>query len=138
MPKLETALYGYLSNDPGVASLVGDRIYPFRLKEGTVLPAIAWQRISAQRTYTHDLFVEANPWVRARVQVACWSNTPLQAIEVGEAVLSALSGYTGDMEGEYIGSVTAEVERDDYEPTTRLYRRIVDFFITYEDEPAGS
>ena len=138
MPKLESALYDYLSADPLLSSLVSDRIYPLRLKEGTVLPAIAWQRISAQRTYTHDAFVDTAPWVRARVQIACWSNTALGAIEVGEAVMAALSGYTGDMEGEYIGSSTAELELDDYEPTTRLYRRLVDFFITYEEEPAGS
>lgn len=138
MPKLEEAVYGYLSGEPGVAALVGDRIYPGRVKEGATLPAISYQRISANRTYTYDSFADTSAWVRARVQFNCWSNTPLQAIEVGEAVLLALSGYSGDMSGEYIGQSSAELELDDYDGPTKLYRRVVDFFITYEDEGTAS
>lgn len=134
MPQLETALYAYLSTEVSLAALVDDRIYPFRLPEGASLPAIAWQRISAQRTYTFDAFGTSGAYVRARVQFACWAETPLEAIDVGEALLGALSGYSGDMEGELIGSSTAQFEFDDYESQTRLYRRLVDFFITYEDD----
>ena len=134
MPKLEDALYAYLSNDGNVAALVDDRIYPVRLPEGTTLPAIAWQRVSAQRTYTFDSFANTSAYVQARVQFSCWAETAMEAFETGEAVLHALSGYTGDMEGELIGSATAELELDDYESKTRLYRRLVDFYITYEDD----
>jgi hypothetical protein len=135
MPKLEAALFGYLSDDPGIAALVDDRIYPVRLPEGAVLPAIVWQRISAARTYTHDPFDETKAWTQARVQFSCWHWTALGAIELGEAVLTALSGYSGQMEGELIGAAMADFELDDYEAETRLYRRLVDFLISYEDEP---
>lgn len=138
MPTLEAALYDYLTNDGGVAALVDDRVYPTRLPEGTnaqplPLPAISFQRISAARTYTYDSFEETSAWVRARVQFSCWSHSALESIEVGEAVLLALSGYSGDMSGEYIGSSSAELELDDYDAPVRLFRRSVDFFITYED-----
>lgn len=143
MPKLEAALYGYLSTDPRLSALVGDRIYPFRLPEPTKaqpisLPAVSWQRISAQRTYTYDSFEDTAAFVKARVQFSCWSNSPLEAIQVGEAVLLALSGYNGDMAGELIGSAEAALEIDDYEAGTKLYRRVIDFLISYEDEESGS
>lgn len=135
MPILESALYDYLSTDVSVSALVDERIYPFRLPEGCVLPAIAWQRISSSRIYTHDPFEDTAAFVRARVQFSCWAVTPLEAIQIGEAVLLALSGYSGDMSGQLIGASSAELELDEYEQQTKLYRRVVDFFITYEDEP---
>jgi len=134
MPKLEAAVYAYLVTQPSVSALVDDRIFPFRLQEGCDLPAIAWQRVSAERTYTYDSFVDTAAFVTARVQFACWARTPLEAIEVGEAILQVLSGYEGDMSGELIGSSMAALELDDYEPQTRLYRRLIDFHITYEDD----
>lgn len=139
MPALEQALFTYLSDDPGIASLVGDRIYPVRLPEGCVLPAVAWQRISARRLYTHDSFDDTAAFVQARVQFSCWATTALEAIRIGEALLLALSGYGGDMAGELIGSSMADLELDDYEPQHKLYRRIVDFLIAYEEASlAGS
>jgi hypothetical protein len=140
---LETAIFDYLSEDPGVAALVGDRIYPVRIPPGTnaqptPLPAISFQRISAGRTYTYDSFAETSAWVRARVQFSCWSNSALGAIEVGEAVLLALSGYNGTMSGKYIGASSAELELDDYDAGGKLFRRAIDFFISYEDESAAS
>lgn len=135
MPVLEEALFTYLSADPAVYALVEERIYPFRLPEGCLLPAIAWQRISSSRTYTHDPFEDTSAFVRARIQFSCWAIAPLQAIQIGEAVLLALSGYTGDMAGQLIGASSAELELDEYEQQTKLYRRVLDFFISYEDEP---
>jgi len=72
------------------------------------------------------------------VQFSCWSTTPLEAIKAGEAVLLALSGYDGDMAGQQIGSSQAEFELDDYQPGVKLYRRLVDFIITYEEDDLGT
>lgn len=137
MPKIEAALYSYLVTEPTVSALVSDRVYPFRLPEGTALPAIAYQRISAQRTYTFDAF-GTPAWTRARIQFSCWGSTALEAIEVGEALLLSLSGYEGDMSGELIGSAMAEFELDDYQSQDRLYRRLLDVFISYEDDAYAS
>lgn len=135
---LETALKSYLGADGPIVALVGDRIYPNRLKEGATLPAIAYHRISANRLYTHDSFENTDAWTTARVQFNCWAKTANEAMTVGEAVLAALSGYDGDMGGELIGSVMAANEIDDYEGATKLHRRILDFFISYEDAVTGS
>lgn len=138
MAKLEAALFDYLTgNDANTAALVDDRVYPLRLVEGCVLPAIAYQRVSASRRYTHDTFEDTSAYVNARIQFACWSNSALKAMNVGEAVLLDLSGYGGTMSGVLIGSSFAELERDDYESDTRLYRRLLDFRISYEDDTSG-
>ena len=55
-------------------------------------------------------------------------------MNVGEALVLALSGYSGDVDGTLIGQSFAELELDDYSGDTRLFRRIVDFRIGYEDD----
>lgn len=130
---LETALFDYLSTDPGVSALVGERIYPNRLAEKTLIPAITWHRVDAPRTYTFDSFEDTDAWVQARIQFNCWAYTPDVAMTVGEAVLMALSGFDGDMAGQLIGSSFAVNEFDTYEGETKFHRRILDFIISYED-----
>lgn len=134
MPKLETALYEYLSADGGISALVGDRIYPNHLTEGTLIPAISWNRVSARRIYTYDAFADTDAWAQARIQINCWAYTAEEAMEVGEAVLLALSGYDGDMSGQLVGSSFADNELDMYEAATKFHRRILDFLISYEDD----
>lgn len=130
---LEEALYEFLKNDAGVSALVGDRIFPVRVKEGADLPAIAYQRISTFRTYTFDRKPDADPWMRARIQFSCWARSALEARDVAEALNVALSGHTGDMEGLEVGSVDIELELDDYEPETGFFRRIVDAMVSLDE-----
>lgn len=135
---LETALYGYLTSDPGVEALVLDRVYPVRMPEGTILPAITYARVSATRTYTYDSFEDTDAFTKARVQFNCWSTRPEEAMEIGEAVLLALSGYDGDMGGQLIGASFAVLEQDLYDGETKIYRRSLDFHILYEDNITSS
>lgn len=131
---LENALFAYLSTDPQLSSLVEDRIFPIRMPEGTVLPAVTYARVSSTRTYFYEKFEDTDPFTRVRVQFNCWSNIADQAMEVGEAVLLALSGYDGDMAGQLIGSSFNVLEQDQYEGDAKLFRRILDFHIMYEDD----
>jgi hypothetical protein len=134
---LEEALFSYLSDDPALHALVtGDdgvvRIYPVRLPEKCKIPAISWNRVDAKRIYTYDSFAETEAWVMARVQFNCWAYTAHDAMDVGSALLAALSGYDSDMAGELITAFSVN-ELDTYEPATKFHRRVLDFFISYED-----
>jgi hypothetical protein len=135
---LEQALFDYLSEDPVVSALVGAgeeaRIYPFRVPEGKALPAISYARAGTNRTYTYDSFEETNAFVRARVSFHCWSNVPDEAMQVGEAVMLALSGYGGQMGGQLVGASFNVLEIDIYEPESKMYRRTLDFHIMYEED----
>ena len=125
---LEEALYSYLSD---ILS-VGTRIFPKRAPEGTVIPYVTYERVSAQRTYTHDPFPEL-PWVRVRVSFACVGQTALESISLGNEVVAALSSYSGDMDGVAIGKSDVVNETDLYDPQSKLYRRVVDVLIDHEE-----
>jgi hypothetical protein len=133
MPQLEPGLYAYLKNDPAVSALVGDRIFPNVVPEGTILPSIRYQRITTQREDTHDPFGEMHAYVRATVQIDSWSTSAQGAMEVGEAVMLALSGFHGDMEGVSIGRVTNVRESDTYDLQKKLHGRSQDFQFWYMD-----
>jgi hypothetical protein len=130
VPKLEEALFDYLTSDAGVSALVDERVYPVRLPERSLIPAISWSRVSANRIYTYSTFEDTDAWVAARIQFNCWDYTAMGSMELGEAVLKALSGYYG----EFIGSSFAINELDIYEAPTKFHRRILDFLISYEDD----
>jgi len=138
MPVLEAPLYEYLAAE--LADVVGDRIYPVRGEEGAGLPYVAWSRVSAIREGDHDPFGEHRAWVRARIQFNCWAAEMLTAINVGEAVVAALSGFSGFMGDNDDIRVTADVllELDAYEEATKLYRRIVDVQFAYAEGVVGS
>lgn len=133
MPQLETGLYAYLKNDPAITALVGDRIFPNVVPEGTILPNIRYQRITTSREETHDPFGEMFAYVRATVQIDSWMTSAEGAMEVGEAVMLALSGFHGDMEGVRIGRVHNIRESDTYDQQKKLHGRSQDFEFSYAD-----
>lgn len=145
MPDFEDALVTYLSEDAGISALVDDRIFKNALppktgtQPGAGIPAISFNRVSADRIYTYDAYPDSDAWVSARVQVNCWAFTATEAMDIGVAVLAALSGYGGDMAGELIGSSFAVNEFDIFEVPTKFHRRILDFVISYDEAvPAES
>lgn len=135
-------LFSYLSEDAGVLDSVSDRLFPLRLDEGCDLPAIAYQLISAPRTYTHDNADRSGTVkVKARYQFACWAQSALEAIQTAEQLVVALSGYQGDMGSTYVQASFIPNEYDTArDPDTNLYRRIVDAILIHEEDlgPTGS
>ena len=132
MPKLENAMFDYLSTDATLSALVDTRIYPAKLPEPVTFPAIAWNRISAERVATYDAFDDYDAFVYTRVQFDAWAETYDEAMAVGEALLAALSGYGGVMSGELI-TAHAINEFDDHDSQTKKFRRSLDFRVGYED-----
>lgn len=126
MPVIEAPLFTYLSAELSV----GDRIYPKRAPEGAVLPYVIYERVSSQRTMTHDAFGTMRAWVRARVSFTARAITMLGAIGIGEEIVAALSGY-GDHSP--IGSCEVTTEIDLYDAQTKLYSRVTDVYVSYED-----
>jgi hypothetical protein len=87
-----TALRAHLLGDAAIAALVVARIYPLRLPQKTVLPAIVLTRISTVR-YGHLRGNEA--LARPRYQVDAWATTHDAATELGGLVRQRLNGYAG-------------------------------------------
>jgi uncharacterized protein DUF3168 len=139
MAKLEQALYTLLTNDTAVAAFVGDRIFPVSMPKPdpsnpTGLPAVSYRRLPGEYIYTFDKFDEGSAYVNATVEFSAWSNNAKEAMDVGEALVLALSGYSGDVDGTLIGQSFTRLELDMYDGDTKLYRRAVEFRIGYEDD----
>lgn len=86
------ALVSLLSADPGVAALVGDRIFPERLPQGQALPAITYaviddrERVNLSGPRGHTT---------TRVQVDALAATGKLATATDKAVRDALHGFAG-------------------------------------------
>jgi hypothetical protein len=122
---IESSLYTALSGNASLAALVGTRIKPDVLPQGTTLPAVVYQRISTPR---NQAFGSAQTVVisRPRFQFSCWALTPDDALAVCAALRTALLALTNP--------VTLESEYTMRDPDTNYYRRNLDSFIGHVGE----
>lgn len=138
---IETGLRSHLINDATVAGLVATsdsppahRVHPLRLPQGFALPAVSYQRVSADRR--HTITDGPTGWAWTRFQVDCWANTYTSVRDLAEAVRQALDGYKGDIGGEnHVGGIYIEGERDLFEEDLEIYRVSLDFLIPYIETP---
>jgi len=134
----------FLAADAAITALVGTapttRIYPLSLPQRPTLPALTYSWISATRIPVMDAPIGmASP----RVQVDCWADTYLVAVELFEAVRQRLDGFKGTMgsPGTLVHGAFLDSERDFYEATVEagtgsgrgIYRRSADYLIHYEE-----
>lgn len=131
------AMYEFLADQPGITAIVDDRIYPHHLPEGAKLPAVTWFRVSAPRVHTYgtDEVPTAGDWVNARIQFDCWETTAKKAATLGDQVVIAFSGYGGDMGGQLQAVSTVEQEIDTFDTPLKIYRRIVEVIVSYQETP---
>lgn len=126
---IETGLRTHLINNAAVAALVGSRVYPMRLPQGFVLPAISYQRISGPRQYDS---VGATGRVHSRFQVNCWAETYAGARDLANKVRLALNDHRGVLgDKSNVGSIELVADRDDFETSTEFNRVILEFIIPY-------
>jgi hypothetical protein len=134
MTEIRTNLYQKLVGDPGVYAIVGDRIFPIKLPQGTTVPAITYQLIDdppASQAYGEK---SAMPYPRYAIN--CWAADPDKAVELKEAVKLALECQLGWWEGSagrrrvwdsrYLG------QRELDQPEAGLYIRQLDFRIMHD------
>lgn len=91
--EIEAALYAELAADSSVSALVSSRIYPVLIPQDVDMPAIAYQRISGPRDYSH----QGAGLVSARFQITCQATSYSGAKSLAAAVRDALSGFSGTM-----------------------------------------
>lgn len=125
----ETELIDRLEADSGIGAIADDRIYPDRLPNTPVLPALVWQQISGVRVYHLS-----GPSGRAepRYQIDCWGSTKTQAKALSAAVRSSLSGFNGKLTT-VRAVIKLDNERDDYDETIKAYRVILDFLASHTE-----
>jgi hypothetical protein len=93
MITIEEGIVYRLKNYSGLSALVGDRIYPLKLPQGVILPAVTYQRISTPRVITHDQ--GTGGLAMPRFQFSAYDDGYSSVKAVIKQIREALNGYKG-------------------------------------------
>lgn len=117
----ESQMRTILLGQPGLAALVGERMYPQTLPQGATLPAVTYSLISG----TTEGDSQDGPGVsRRRYQFDCWGATYSDATAVATALTTAVSGTRRIGQASFVDN-----EVDGFEAETQRWRRIVDVMV---------
>jgi hypothetical protein len=116
---IESTLFDLLTDDSGVAALVGTRVYPLILPQNPTLPAIVYQELRSRSLVAADGDTGQR---ESRFQLSYWGASYAAAKSGKAALESLLSGYSGSG----IERIEIQWSRDDHETETGWYRQIVE------------
>lgn len=88
-------IHSILTNDSGVAALVGDKVFPLVMSFETFRPSVLYVVDAVEPTYTKDGWVGDD----CSFKVTAYADSYSQAIEVAYAVRQALELQSGTFEG---------------------------------------
>jgi hypothetical protein len=125
------------------AELGHDRVYPLTLPQGVTLPAITYQVISEIPLRSHSTAQDHPapdlvPLGETRVQFSVYGQDYDEAEEVMAVLKTAISGFRGLWGDVDVQSALPDIGLDDYEPDTRLWRRLVDVMVWHSGGTYGS
>jgi len=132
--KAERATKEILLTNSAVFALVGPRIYPVVIPEGSEYPCISYQRIDGSHI-TAPLLALADPGAgAARLQITAWGKTYESAKAVAEAARIALQRWRGTIAGIVVWDiVTAGDGPDLYDNDLLLYGAPSDYTISHPE-----
>lgn len=106
------------------------RIYPVDLPQGASPPCLV---VNIASGYDEHMLTGAGKYYRNRVTVECNAETPLEVVDLGDAVMAALQDNINATIGAFTGVTTqfADLDRTDYSDDRTTYRRTLDFFIRW-------
>lgn len=125
-----------LVNDAGVSALVASRVYPQVLPQGASLPAITFEVAGGYAEHGSG----ADDMERPTLRVNVWDIDKSDGTHfgyagiraLGDAVKSAINRLADvTIDGFAIDSTFCDLDVDDYEPDTRIHRRILEFEVNH-------
>lgn len=119
----DDAIFGALTGNAAVATLVSDRVFRSVADEDTALPYIVFLQVSAVPDQTHE---GASGAVGRLYQVECYADTPEGVVALRIAAIAALDGIKmGNGE-----TPTLEDERDaNFDDQSNSFRSDADFYV---------
>lgn len=108
---LRAALYATLLADPGVATVVGARVFPLYRPQSGAMPALTVKVASLPRVL--DLDGQSGMGM-ARVEIGCWANLLSDARAAAEAVRLCLGRVGSSMAGLAVTVCVPTDESDDF------------------------
>lgn len=133
--RAEKVIYTLLTGDAGVLALVGaspnTRIYPSRLPQNTLMPAIAYQLVSGMEMTPIDAQA-GRQLVRSRVQVTAMGKNYSDVKTLVEAARIACLYKSGVIGGVTVLAILRDsVGPDTHDDDLNLYLQSIDFMVTH-------
>ena len=133
MPSIEAAIEARALTFAGRTQLIGTspaRLYPIYAEQGTTLPYVTYQVISAPRSHVMNADKEEQP----RIQFDIWASSWVIARQVRDQLKLCYDRWSGVFAGTTIDASVCEnggmqVEPEDLSPDTR--RLTMEFVMTY-------
>ena len=130
--ELEAALTSYLLDFLGLATLIGDKLYPDELPQGIKLPAVIYSKISDVKEHT---LIGQNHLERPMLQFSAFAGSKTAVRAIANQLKSALCDFQGDLSGIKIQYIRLENELSSLERSSdgaiKIYTEILEFEINY-------
>lgn len=132
---IKASLRSYLTSDPMLTAGAVGGVHPVALPQDRPRPAITYQRMPSD----HDANLKgATGSSLATFRIVTWADSYSDAETVSEYVRKAMQGFSGNMNGTQVGSVTLANDYDDYtEPPDGsaggIFQVVFDFHIRYSE-----
>lgn len=110
---IEESLNTYLRGHALVSAEVGHNVFPDQVPDDASYPAVVYQVITRRNVHSMS---GASGLEFPLIQIGCWARKRSTAKAIRNAVVSALDGYRGDMEGTYVDGILKRSERDTHDP----------------------
>lgn len=130
---IDEALYTLVTGAAAVSAQIGTRMYAGIIPESAALPAVAYQRISAQRDMAHD---GPTGVAMPRYQFSIVASTYYQAVQIGDEIRKTLNGYTGTVGGVEILYIELLTDALDYGRLGENQQLRQDYYILHKESVA--
>lgn len=134
MKDIRQPLVAFIVASPGIASIIGPRIYPLKIPQGIDKASIVYTRVSG--VSGHHM-TGRDGLARTRIQIDCWSKSADESAALANLVKDRLDGYSGMMG---IGPAAVNVqglffsdERESFDDTVKMYNTGRDYFINFAE-----
>lgn len=133
MADIESALYSILSTTGAITTICGTRIYPIKMPDNSIFPAVTYQKIVET---TEHIINSSGQLKKAIFSISTWvrhtpTATPATARELSAAIRAAIDGIRGLYSGMDIQGILIQNETQTYDEDVEVYRILQDFLIIY-------
>lgn len=118
------SLYHLLSTDTPVSAIVGTRIYPSRIPQIKVFPAIAYMQLSKVPTNQKD---DVSHFHKVDFDIDCFAKTYEQVNDLAAKVRTALDRKSITSQGSNITTIVFVAENDGYDNEIEVFQKSLQF-----------
>ena len=130
---IEDGIVQLVQSDPTVLSLCQFGGFWLSLPKGTPLPSWSFTVVSEVTDYTLAGRTDLTP---RRLQIDTYAMEGAEALNLARAIDNVLSGYKGtlpDPQATVVQGCFRENEIDFFDDVSRTYRRMIEFFVHYNN-----